>query len=154
MEADVLHGVHADEDMRIRIVEQSENACAHLPSSGHALMHDRMPEISSKVRSLRKRLKLKQAAFAEKLGVDQATVSRWENGGDVKPENLFALAELAGQTIDDFLKIEPQPEVIEPPSSTGPSDEQKRRYEAALKKMSPQEIEAEIRAVEARVSDR
>jgi len=38
------------------------------------------PEWSERVAALRKKLKLKQAEFAEAFGVTQAAVSRWECG--------------------------------------------------------------------------
>ncbi len=48
---------------------------------------------ANEVKELRKRLKLTQQALADKLGIHQVTVARWENGSK-KPSNL-ALRQLA-----------------------------------------------------------
>lgn len=55
------------------------------------------PEWSSRIRRLLGRLKLTQAALAERLGVSPATVSRWVKG-TLEPggENYVALGNLAG----------------------------------------------------------
>lgn len=59
---------------------------------------------AKKIRELRKSLKLNQGPFGTLIGVDQATVSRWESGAQ-KPEieAVRALAKLAGTDVEDFL---------------------------------------------------
>ena len=43
---------------------------------------------SEEVRAVRQRLKLTQAAFAERVGVERVTVARWESG--LSPVNRTA----------------------------------------------------------------
>lgn len=46
-----------------------------------------------------------QEYMAEKLGVSRQAVSKWENGvTEPSTSNLFALAELFGVPIEDFMK--------------------------------------------------
>lgn len=52
--------------------------------------------------ALRQHLGDKQAAFAERIGTQQANVSKWENGTTPDHDNLDALAELAGVTAREF----------------------------------------------------
>lgn len=55
-----------------------------------------MDEIGQTIRAIRTAMRLKQAPFAERVGVSQSTVSKWENGRD-RPEyeHRMTLAELA-----------------------------------------------------------
>jgi transcriptional regulator with XRE-family HTH domain len=63
-----------------------------------------------KVKQIRESARLKQAAFAEKLGVDQSTVSKWENGKQ-KPdtEALLALSEFSGENLFHDFHAEAEP---------------------------------------------
>lgn len=90
----------------MRIADQAENALPHLPWLTDAYMHGRMVNLAQKIVRLLDRLGLTQLQAAEKIGVNQSTVNRWTKGADIKPENLVALATLAGQTVDDFLMSE------------------------------------------------
>ncbi|MCH8810048.1 MAG: helix-turn-helix transcriptional regulator, partial [Proteobacteria bacterium] len=38
--------------------------------------------LAARIRALRKAMKLSQTRFAERIGVDQSNVSRWENGAE------------------------------------------------------------------------
>lgn len=60
--------------------------------------------IARNVVALRRHLGLNQTAFAERVGTQQANVSKWESRG-VSPEgvNLATLAELAGVSGRDFI---------------------------------------------------
>lgn len=54
-------------------------------------------DLAARIRALRRAQGLSQAAFAERIGVDQSNVSRWENGAipdDTHIRNMAALAEL------------------------------------------------------------
>ncbi len=55
------------------------------------------PELSARLRALRKSLGLSQASFAGRVGVDQSNVSRWERGAPPDDAHIVRLAELAGQ---------------------------------------------------------
>jgi transcriptional regulator with XRE-family HTH domain len=64
-------------------------------------MQDSMTKpFADRVKEIRQAAKLKQAAFAERLGVDQSTVSRWE-GDKQEPdkEALVALSKFSGQDL-------------------------------------------------------
>ncbi len=52
--------------------------------------------LASRIRALRKSLDLSQARFAERVGVDQSNVSRWENGAVPDDVHVHRLAALAG----------------------------------------------------------
>ncbi len=51
--------------------------------------------LASRIRALRKSMGLAQAGFAERVGVDQSNVSRWENGALPDDAHLRKLAALA-----------------------------------------------------------
>jgi transcriptional regulator with XRE-family HTH domain len=52
---------------------------------------------------LRKSCGLTQIEVAERLRVDQTTVSKWENGGALpRADMLFLIAELYGVAVDDI----------------------------------------------------
>jgi transcriptional regulator with XRE-family HTH domain len=71
------------------------------------LFRDYLPDmaiqLSTKIRLLRKRLGLNQPEFADKVGVSQGTVSRWEAGAAPTHQHLTTLAELDGVSLDEFL---------------------------------------------------
>jgi transcriptional regulator with XRE-family HTH domain len=55
------------------------------------------PELSVKIRGLRRRLKLTQAGLAEQVGVSQVAVSRWESGQDEPSAAAYSqLARISG----------------------------------------------------------
>jgi transcriptional regulator with XRE-family HTH domain len=59
--------------------------------------------VGDKIKQLRLSLGLNQAEFAKRMGVTQATVSRWERGAMPEPEKLAQLAELTGETIPTLI---------------------------------------------------
>ena len=46
--------------------------------------------------------KITQSDAAEKLGVAQSTLNRWENDGSVPIQAVMKMCDLYGCTIDDF----------------------------------------------------
>lgn len=65
-------------------------------------MHNRRMPTSDEIKAVRTRLKESQAEFASRLGVDQATIHRWETKGlpargtaRVAVERLFEQIEAA-----------------------------------------------------------
>lgn len=68
---------------------------------------DYLPEmaiqLSTKIMLLRKKLGLTQPEFADKVGVSQGTVSRWEKGAAPSHPHLVRLADLDGVSLDEFL---------------------------------------------------
>lgn len=75
------------------------------------------------VKALQAAVRMKQAAFAEWVGVDERTVRRWTNGGPIGPFNVSVLdgllARLSNDQIDAFRRIRSQ--------GTGEEDEVDRR---------------------------
>lgn len=61
-----------------------------------------MGDVSAKIRALRLRLRLRQGQLAARVGVTQATVSRWENGAEPDFDHMQRLADLAGESVEDF----------------------------------------------------
>ncbi len=62
------------------------------------VMHDPDEyDLAARIRALRDSLGLSQASFANRVGVDQSNVSRWERGAPPDDAHLVRLAELAGQ---------------------------------------------------------
>lgn len=59
--------------------------------------------IAKKIRNLRLSLGLNQTELAEKLGVTQASVSRWEKGSMPESDKLVQLAEMAGESVRSFI---------------------------------------------------
>lgn len=61
------------------------------------------------LKELRNNAGLRQIDVAKKLDVDQAAVSKWENG-ETKPSRKYhkKLAKLYGCTVDELLKSEEQ----------------------------------------------
>lgn len=73
-------------------------------------------KLADRLVELRKQNKLSQEALAEKLGLSRQSISKWERA-EASPDtdNLIALAELYGITLDQLLgndevKEEPQPQ--------------------------------------------
>lgn len=60
-----------------------------------------------RIAALRRQIGDSQAAFGDRFEVEQATVSRWEEGKPVKPALWPRLAELAGKTVDEFIHGRP-----------------------------------------------
>ena len=79
-----------------------------------------------------------QPEFAEKVGVSQSTVVRWEKGADPKPDNLLALAKLAGASIEQIITI-PLERIPKPADGQQlPSDADFRQWIAdALQEVPP-----------------
>ena len=53
----------------------------------------------------RRRKKLSKKALAHNLNVDAGTIDKWENGANIRMENVVALAEYFGVSTDDILGI-------------------------------------------------
>jgi transcriptional regulator with XRE-family HTH domain len=69
-----------------------------------AAMRARMAtSLADRIKKLRLSIGEKQDEFADRLGVSQATVARWEGGSTPKPDALHALAELADLSVEEFL---------------------------------------------------
>ncbi len=67
-----------------------------------------MKNISRKIRALREALGDNQTQFAERLGVTQPQISRWERKDNPErplTENIEKLARLAKLSVDEFLEI-------------------------------------------------
>ena len=63
-------------------------------------------EMGRKIRQIRRRLSLTQKEFADRLGVRQATVSRWESAGDIpEPRALEKIADLGGVLVSTLLDL-------------------------------------------------
>lgn len=60
-------------------------------------------KLTMRIRTLRESMGLTQAEFADRVGVKQSTISRWESGKET-PEYGFRveLAKLAGMTVEEF----------------------------------------------------
>ena len=57
------------------------------------------------ISELRRRKKLAKKALAHNLNVDAGTIDKWENGANIRMENVVALAEYFGVSTDDILGI-------------------------------------------------
>ena len=70
--------------------------------------------LGEKIRTLRKEKKISQESLAEKLGVSRQSISLWENE-QTQPtiENIIALADVFGVTIDDMLRDKPVAEITD-----------------------------------------
>lgn len=64
-------------------------------------------ELSQRIRNLRLSLRENQAEFADRFGVTQGSVSRWENGSMPDPDAMVRIAELAGVDVRDLLGAAP-----------------------------------------------
>lgn len=71
-----------------------------------------IPEFGEYLEKTRKRKKLTQDEFAERLGVTQQTVSRWE-GGDLPPlPALTRIAQVLGVSPESLAKFQPRTPVL------------------------------------------
>lgn len=68
--------------------------------------------VGKKIRQLRKALNEGQAAFGDRFGVEQATVSRWEKGLVVARRYQDQIAELAGMSVAEFFHSNSGPRLI------------------------------------------
>lgn len=59
-------------------------------------------DLSSRIRAIRLSLGMRQADFATAVGVNQATVSRWESGSTPEFEFLVKIAEVADVPLSDL----------------------------------------------------
>lgn len=81
---------------------QSENAGSHLLSYAGTHTAQSMGDLSRHIARLRARLEMNQEDFAEAVGTEQSTVSKWENGKHAPGvEHLAALAQLAKRHSED-----------------------------------------------------
>lgn len=84
-------------------VEPLDYASKHIPGRIFTSRENQMPKTKEElpplpraIRRLQVSLKLNQEAFAERLGVDQGTISKWVNGrAKPTPDSLVELASLA-----------------------------------------------------------
>lgn len=60
--------------------------------------------LGEKIKRLRIALGMNQGELADKLGVTQASVSRWENGSMPDADKLAQLSELAGESVRSFIE--------------------------------------------------
>jgi transcriptional regulator with XRE-family HTH domain len=74
--------------MRTMHEDDSEGTESELP---------RATGLADRIRALRKSLDLSQTGLANRVGVDQSNVSRWERGAAPDDAHIVRLAELAGQ---------------------------------------------------------
>jgi transcriptional regulator with XRE-family HTH domain len=68
-------------------------------------------ELGEKIRVLRQSLRESQEEFGQRFSVEQATVSRWENGEPVKRALRSGIASLADQHEAEFFHDVPVREV-------------------------------------------
>lgn len=86
--------------MRIRMNRQTVLCVPALEGLGYAHYRRDVPnDLSSRIHRIRRDLGLNQADFGERLGVNQATVSRWEKGSVPDGVTLHRIAELAGKDV-------------------------------------------------------
>ncbi|VTY16910.1 Helix-turn-helix [Streptococcus salivarius] len=55
------------------------------------------------ISDLRQRRKLSKKTLAHDLNVDAGTIDKWENGANIRMENVIAIAEYFGVSTDDIL---------------------------------------------------
>lgn len=68
--------------------------------------------IGKKIAALRRAFGETQAVFGERLGVEQATVSRWEQGEPPQRRYEKPIAELANMSVAEFFHSDQQPRLI------------------------------------------
>lgn len=91
--------------------------------------------IASRLAELRQEQGLSQEALAERLGVSRQAVSKWERGeSSPDTDNLIALAELYGLSLDALVLGRDAPAPSQPAafSGTDPEAENRRRRKKAL----------------------
>lgn len=94
----------------MRITEASRISARELAKNALAYYAGDMDQpLSVKIRKLRQSVGEGQVKFAERFGVKQASVSRWEAGAMPDPPHLAKLADMAGQSIQDFLGMDTTP---------------------------------------------
>lgn len=91
----------------MRIIEASRLSARVLAKNALAYYAGDMAQpLSVKIRKLRQSLGENQSQFAMRFGVKQASVSRWEKGSMPDPPLVAALADLAGETVREFIGME------------------------------------------------
>jgi transcriptional regulator with XRE-family HTH domain len=89
--------------MRIRMKPQTLLCVAAFDSPTPPRYRREMSdELSKRIVSVRRELGMKQSDFAIALGVNQATVSRWESGSIPEIVMLGRIASMAGRPLDYF----------------------------------------------------
>jgi transcriptional regulator with XRE-family HTH domain len=74
--------------------------------------------LADKIKGLRREAALSQEQLAERLGVSRQAVTRWETGlGTPDLDNLVALADLFGVTVDSLLRQSPDVKVKQEPDA-------------------------------------
>src|SRR5207248_1253472 len=68
--------------------------------------------LGRRVRAARKAAGLKQEELAQRVGVDQTMVSRFEHGRDIGSILLTKIAQVTGKDLDFFLRAEVQAPVL------------------------------------------
>ncbi len=68
--------------------------------------------IGKKIERLRRSLGLNQEQFADLLETTQASVSRWEQGGAIRPAAQEKIAMRAGMTVHEFFYTDTQPRLV------------------------------------------
>lgn len=58
--------------------------------------------LAANIRTLRNRVGPTQVEFAEKIGVSQGTVARWESGAKPDYDHVVRMAGMAGTTVQEF----------------------------------------------------
>lgn len=105
-------------------------------------------EIATRLAQLRKANGLSQEALAEKLGVSRQAISKWERAeSSPDTDNLIALAELYGLTLDSLLNTKndmyilngtpEEAEQAETPTTPLPKTELQKKGSALLKFPAP-----------------
>lgn len=81
-------------------------------------------EIANRLVALRKANGLSQEALAEKLGISRQAISKWERA-EASPDtdNLMALAQLYGMTLDALLNTENDTYVLDGADTAQPEEE-------------------------------
>lgn len=83
--------------MRISMTTQTLLCGGALENAGRTAYRRDVPhDLSTRIHSIRRKLGLTQAEFATALGVNQATVSRWEKGATPDVVALSRISELGG----------------------------------------------------------
>lgn len=71
----------------------------------------------SRIRELMKEKQFTQAKLAEKIGIDETTVSKWLTGKSVPKENLGFLAQTLGVDESELVETAPVGVVVKSPSN-------------------------------------